>query len=208
MDTIRVLYAEDDPADRELTTRHLARHAPHLKLDLAPTVCEALDRLEGGAVDLVLSDFRLPDGTGLDVLEAVKARNLTIPVVLVTGSGDVESAVRLLKAGAANYVVKRPGYLQSLPSVINDAYRWYASSRELRRASVRVLYVEHEPADIELTRRAFQEHGRHLELEVVSRGRMALERLRTMPYDLLFLDYRMPDMSGIEVLKTIREEGL
>jgi DNA-binding NtrC family response regulator/nitrogen-specific signal transduction histidine kinase len=208
MDTIRVLYAEDDPADRELTTRHLARHAPHLKLDLAPTVSEALDRLEGGAVDLVLSDFRLPDGTGLDVLEAVKARNLTIPVVLVTGSGDVESAVRLLKAGAANYVVKRPGYLQSLPSVINDAYRWYASSRELRRASVRVLYVEHEPADIELTRRAFQEHGRHLELEVVPRGRMALERLRTMPYDLLFLDYRMPDMSGIEVLKTIREEGL
>ena len=208
MDTIRVLYAEDDPTDRELTTRHLARHAPHLKLELVTTVAAALDVLEGGGVDLVLSDFRLPDGTGLDVLEAVTTRSLSLPVVLVTGSGDVESAVRLLKAGAANYVVKRPGYLQTLPTVITDACRWYASSRELRRATVRVLYVEHEPADIELTRRAFQEHGRHLELEVVARGRTAIERLRTMPCDLLLLDYRLPDMTAIEMLKMIREEGL
>src|SRR5882724_3659566 len=185
MDTIRVLYVEDDATDRELTARHLARHAPHIKLELATTVA--------GAVD---------------VLEGVTARNLSLPVVLVTGSGDVESAVRLLQAGAANYVSKRPGYLQTLPAVISDACRWYASSRELRRAPVHVLYVEHEPADIELTRRAFREHGRHLELEVVARGRTAIERLRAIPCDLLLLDYRLPDMTAIEMLKTIREEGL
>ena len=208
MDTIRVLYVEDDATDRELTARHLARHAPHIKLELATTVAGAVDVLEGGGVDLVLSDFRLPDGTGLDVLEGVTARNLSLPVVLVTGSGDVESAVRLLQAGAANYVSKRPGYLQTLPAVISDACRWYASSRELRRAPVHVLYVEHEPADIELTRRAFREHGRHLELEVVARGRTAIERLRAIPCDLLLLDYRLPDMTAIEMLKTIREEGL
>ena len=98
MDTIRVLYVEDDPADRELTSRHLARHAPHLKLAVARTVREALDRLAAGDVDLVLSDYRLPDGTGLDLLEAIKGREIELPVVLVTGSGDADAAVRLLSS--------------------------------------------------------------------------------------------------------------
>src|SRR5258705_4682490 len=152
MDTIRVLYVEDDATDRELTARHLARHAPHIKLELATTVAGAVDVLEGGGVDLVLSDFRLPDGTGLDVLEGVTARNLSLPVVLVTGSGDVESAVRLLQAGAANYVSKRPGYLQTLPAVISDAFRWYASSREVRRGPGPLPALQHQAAGHEPSR--------------------------------------------------------
>jgi CheY-like chemotaxis protein len=69
MDSIRVIYVEDNPADQELTLRHLSRHAPHLKVRIAPTVADAIEKLEFGDVDLVLSDFRLPDGTGLDVLK-------------------------------------------------------------------------------------------------------------------------------------------
>ncbi len=203
-----MLYVEDDPGDRELTRRHLERHAPHLKLALAATVREALDRLTGGGVDLVLSDYRLPDGTGLDLLETIKARELEVPVVLVTGSGDAEAAVRLLKAGAADYVVKRPGYPETLPPVVEGAFRWFQSASEVRGRPIRVLYVEHDPADIELTRRAFAEHGRHLQLDVASRGDEALRRLRTVQYHLLLLDYRLPDLNGIEVLKMLRGDRI
>src|SRR5207249_1382061 len=71
---VRVLYVEDDPADRELTLRYLQRHAPHLELITVGTIGEAIERLadRDGPVDLVLSDYRLPDGTGLELLEAVK----------------------------------------------------------------------------------------------------------------------------------------
>src|SRR2546429_9729980 len=108
MDSIRVLYVEDDHADRDRTHRHLARHAPHIKLTVAGTVAEALERVTIGDMDVMLADYRLPDGTGLDLLEAIKARGLEVPVVLVTNSGDADVTVCLLKAGAADYLVKRP----------------------------------------------------------------------------------------------------
>lgn len=204
---LRVLYVEDDPADQVLTRRALERSALNVALTVVGTVRAAADRLERGDVDLVLSDYRLPDGTGLDVLETVRAREWAVPVVLVTGSGDVEAAVRLLKAGAADYMVKRPGYLDTLAAVLDAAYRWFRAAEEIRRTPISVLYAEHDAGDALLTRRAFAEHGRHLALEVVARGRDALERLRAVPYDLLLLDHRLPDLTGIEVLKALREEG-
>src|SRR6266542_3012676 len=118
MHTIRVLYVEDDRADQELTRRHLDQHARHLKLQVVDTVADALDELTAGGVDVVLSDYRLPDGTGLDLLESIKTRGMPVPVVLVTRSGDADAAVRLLKAGAADYVAKREGYLVKLPSTL------------------------------------------------------------------------------------------
>ena len=204
---LRILYVEDDPADQALTRRALARSALNIALTVIGTVRGAVDRLEQGDVDLVLSDYRLPDGTGLDVLEGVRAREWAVPVVLVTGSGDVEAAVRLLKAGAADYVVKRPGYLDTLAAVLDGAYRWFWAAEEVRRTPISVLYAEHDADDALLTRRAFAAHGRHLMLEVASRGRDALERLKAVPYDLLLLDHRLPDLTGIEVLKALREEG-
>ncbi len=205
MEVIRLLYVEDSPADQELTRRHLERHARHLKLTVVGSVGEALDQLAAGDVDVVLSDFRLPDATGLDLVQAVKARGWMLPVVLVTGSGDADTAVRLLKAGAADYVVKRPGYLDTLPAILEATVRWSQSVRELRRTAVRVLYAEHDPADVELMRRTFREHGPHFQLELTSQGREVLERVKTTAYDLLLLDYRMPDLSGIEILKALRE---
>jgi signal transduction histidine kinase len=203
-----ILYVEDNAGDRELTRRHLARHAPHLRLAEAPTLRDAIEHLTTQKVDLVLSDYRLPDGTGLDLLEAVKARRIEVPVVLVTGSGDADAAVRLLKAGAADYIAKRPGYLDTLPAILEGAYRWFAATSEIRRTPVHILYAEHDPEDAELARRAFKEHGGHLRLEVATRAWDALQCLRTAPYDLLLLDYRLPDLTGIEVLKALRAERI
>src|SRR2546425_2576807 len=208
MDSIRVLYVEDDPVDQELTHRHLARHAPHIKLTIAGTVTEALERVTIGDMDVMLADYRLPDGTGLALLEVVKARGLEVPVVLVTGSGDADVTVRLLKAGATDYLVKRPEYLATLPVVLESAFRWFRTASELRRAPIRVLYAEHHPEDMALTLRAFDEHDRRARVETVTLAREALARLKAVHYDVLLLDNRMPDLSGIEVLKELQAEGI
>src|SRR6185503_19087657 len=80
-------------------------------------------------IDLVLSDLRLPDGTGLDLLQQVRARKSPPAVVLVTGQGDQEVAVTALKSGAADYLVKQSDYLHRLPVVISNAI---AQNRYLR----------------------------------------------------------------------------
>src|SRR6266852_2995923 len=208
MDSIRVLYVEDDPVDQELTHRHLVRHAPHIKLTVVGTVAEAVERVTIGDMDVMLADYRLPDGTGLDLLDAVKSRGLEVPVVLVTGSGDADVTVRLLKAGATDYLVKRPEYLATLPVVLESAFRWFRTASELRRAPIRLLYAEHHPEDMALTLRAFAEHDRRARVETVTRAREALARLKAAHYDVLLLDNRLPDLSGIEVLKELQAEGI
>jgi two-component system, NtrC family, sensor kinase len=208
MDSIRVLYVEDDRADQDRTHRHLARHAPHIKLTVAGTVAEALERVTVGDMDVLLAGYRLPDGTALDLLDAVKARGLEVPVVLMTGSGDADVAVRLLKAGATDYLVKRPDYLVTLPVVLESACRWFRTASELRRAPLRLLYADHDPEDTALALRAFEEHDRRARVEMVTLARGALARLKAAHYDVLLLDNRMPDLSGIEVLKELQAEGI
>ena len=119
MDTIRVLYAEDDPADRELTTRRLARHAPHVKLDLAPTVSEALDKLEAGAVDLVLSDFRLPDGTGWDLMQELSATK-PVRAIAISGHNTDVDIERSRKVGFLDHIAK-PLVAEELTAAIERA---------------------------------------------------------------------------------------
>ncbi len=208
MDSIRVLYVEGDPVDQELTHRHLVRHAPHIKLTVVGTVAEAIERVTIGDMDVMLADYRLPDGTGLDLLDAVKSRGLEVPVVLVTGSGDADVTVRLLKAGATDYLVKRPDYLATLPVVLESAFRWFRAASERRRAPIRVLYAEHHPEDMALTLRAFEDHDRRARVETATHGREALTKLKTVHYDVLLLDNRMPDLSGIEVLKELQADGI
>ena len=206
--TLRILYVEDDPSDRALTRRAFDRSALQATLTIVETARAAADHVDREGVDLILSDYRLSDGTGLDVLEIARTREPVVPVVLVTGSGDVEAAVRLLKAGAADYVIKRPGYLDTLPAVLHAAYEWFQAAQEIRQTSISILYAEHDANDALLARRAFAEHGRHFSLDVVSRGQQAIERLQAVPYDILLLDHRLSDMSGIEVLKSLREHTL
>src|SRR6266481_5665570 len=208
MDSIRVLYVEGDPTDQELTHRYLVRHAPHIKLTVVGTVAEAVERVTIGDMDVMLADYRLPDGTGLDLLDAVKSRGLEVPVVLVTAAGDADTTVRLLKAGAADYLVKRPDYLATLPVVLESAYRWFRTATERRHAPIRVLYAEHHPEDMALTLRAFEEHDRRARVETVTRARDVLAKLKTVHYDVLLLDNRMPDLSGIEVLKELQAVGI
>ena len=113
---MKILYVEDDIFDADLTCRALQRTAPHLSLDIARTQNEAISRLEDLAAgyDLLLTDLRLPDGNGFALLAHVRDHRLPLAVVVITGQGDEEIAVSVLKAGANDYLVKRQDYLDRL----------------------------------------------------------------------------------------------
>src|SRR5438445_13030863 len=106
MDSIRVLYVEGDPTDQELTHRHLVRHAPHIKLTVVGTVAEAVERVTIGDPDVMLAAYRLPDGTGVDLLGVGPSSGLGRRGVPVTRPGRAHAAVRPLKAGDAHWRAK------------------------------------------------------------------------------------------------------
>ncbi len=121
-DTLRILYAEDNPQDADLTRSHFAEFAPHLELHIAGTGKECLARLQAGAHDVLLLDFRLPDMEGLEVLKTLVAREIRIPTIMVTGLGNEELVVKALRLGASDYVAKQAGYLDTLPDILNAAF--------------------------------------------------------------------------------------
>ena len=130
---LRVLYAEPNLLDADLTRRSLARYAPSIRLEVVGSGDEVLARLPvtaGGAAppyEVLLLDYRLP---GLNALEVVKTlrqeRGLRIPIVLVTGQGNVELAVQALRLGVDEYLVKQEGYLRQLPAILEKMQKQMA----------------------------------------------------------------------------------
>jgi EAL domain-containing protein (putative c-di-GMP-specific phosphodiesterase class I) len=115
----RVLIVEDERALLELYTDVLLA----ARFDVA-AACDsenALRALSAGVYDVVLTDVTLPDGSGVDVLRAVRQRDLDVPVVLVTGNPSVETAVQALELGALHYLVKPVTQAQLVRSVENAA---------------------------------------------------------------------------------------
>jgi PAS domain S-box-containing protein len=209
---VKVLYVEDDRRDADLARRELAGCTPWIALDVAATLGEARARLaDEGAYDLVLADLRLPDGLGLDLLAEIRERGLPLAVVILTGQGDEATAVGALKAGADDYVPKREGYLARLPAALEAALARRRAEAARRAGLIRVLCVEHSAADIDLTARHLAATAPHIRIETAHSAEEALARLpraagEACPWDVLLLDYRLPGLSALELLKALRDE--
>ncbi len=99
-----VLLVEDDEIMRlSLEDRLLLEKIP---VRAVPDVSSAKSELEKGDIDLVVTDIRLPDGTGIELFSEMTQYFPGIPVILMTAYGDVSDAVALVKAGALDYLTK------------------------------------------------------------------------------------------------------
>jgi two-component system, NtrC family, response regulator AtoC len=96
----------------------------------APTAAEALSKSQEG-VDLVLLDYRLPDGDGLSVLKKIKERNPDTLVILLTAYSSLETAVEAMKAGAYHYANK-PFNLDEIVLLVEKALETTELRREVR----------------------------------------------------------------------------
>jgi PAS domain S-box-containing protein len=145
MQKIEILYGERSRDDVELTLREFKKHRVDFKVDVAATGVECLEKLAEKSYDIVLLDYKLPMMNGLEVLKVIKD-NYDVPVVIVTGRGDEEVAVRAMKLGAYDYVIKTADYLGKLPLVIQNAIAKYRADKEKTKleAEIRSLkdYLE------------------------------------------------------------------
>lgn len=209
---LRVLYAEDNPLDADLTCSHFAQVAPEIAIDVVETGTLCLEHLTASAHDLLLLDHHLPDMEGLDVLRALMRARQQLPVVLVTGVGDENLVVKALRLGASTYVPKDGGYLKGLPELLRRVVDDFEERRRqglLAESSRRILYIEHNPMDVELTLQHFAEAAPGYEIEVLRSCAEALARLGRPPaYDAALIDLRMPDQSGLDFAREAQLLGL
>ena len=117
-EAMRVLVVDDEADIRELLDLTLARMG--LSADCAGTVAEAKALLERERYSLCLTDMRLPDGEGLDIVRLIGAQYGETPVAVITAFGSADNAVAALKAGAFDYLSK-PVALEQLRSLIKSA---------------------------------------------------------------------------------------
>jgi len=114
----RVLVVDDEADIRELLDLTLVRMG--LSADCAGTVAEAKKLLERERYSLCLTDMRLPDGEGLEIVRLIGAQYGETPVAVITAFGSADNAVAALKAGAFDYLAK-PVALEQLRSLIKSA---------------------------------------------------------------------------------------
>jgi DNA-binding NtrC family response regulator len=101
---LRVLIAEDEDKMRRILELILSPDG--YQIDLAQDGAKALSFLERSAYDLIITDLKMPNVDGMEVLKTVNKLSLDIPVVVITAYGSVESAVEAMKAGAFDYITK------------------------------------------------------------------------------------------------------
>jgi two-component system, NtrC family, response regulator PilR len=127
----RVLIVDDELSMREMLAILLKKEG--LDVRTAASRAEAARTLGEGPVDLVLTDVKLPDGDGLEILRQVKAAAPATPVVVMTAFGTTEMAVGARKLGAEAYILK-PFDVDELRIVLRDAL----ANRSLREENVRL----------------------------------------------------------------------
>jgi two-component system response regulator PilR (NtrC family) len=129
-----VLVVDDEPDLLELVSLTLSRM--NLRTRTAPDLGTARKLLKGERFDLCLTDMRLPDGDGLDLVAWIQENRNDIPVAVITAHGNVESAVRALKLGAFDFVSK-PLDLGVLRKLVGSAIKLGVAIDEQTAATLR-----------------------------------------------------------------------
>lgn len=138
-----ILIVEDDRIYARTTANWLVKNGMDARYVLS--VDSAKEFLSGNGVDLVLSDFRLGDCNGVELLEWMKTRGYRMPFLIMTGYGDIPGAVEAVKKGADNYLPK-PVQTEKVLGVIRELL----GRKEKRKRPEQAFYVCKSPLAVKL----------------------------------------------------------
>ena len=135
----RILIVDDDPALRRTFPHVLAQ--PGRSFDEAASIGEAIARLEQQHYDLVLLDYRLPDASGLAVLDWLVERRRDEAVIIISGEDAIDAAISALRRGADNYV-RKPYHVAQLQRAVDGALHKGALEKTNRAMGLRLKASE------------------------------------------------------------------
>jgi two-component system response regulator FixJ len=140
---LHIFFVDDEPKVRELVGGTLEQAG--FKASCFASAADCLEQLRADKCDLLITDVKLPGMSGIELLTEAKRLAPSLPVLVVTGYGDIPMAVRVMKAGAADFIEK-PLERQVLLSAVEFALKQIAPTdpllrKGLTRAEMRVLYM-------------------------------------------------------------------
>ena len=115
----RILIIEDEASIRRVLTKILSEESDTYIVEDAEDGIQGLEKIKNNDYDLVLCDIKMPKMDGIEVLEAVKKIKPEIPMVMISGHGDMETAIQTMRLGAFDYISKPPDLNRLLNTVRN-----------------------------------------------------------------------------------------
>src|SRR5438552_11317860 len=144
---MNILLVDDDEVDRLAIRRALRASSIDASVQDAVSAADALDMLGSSSFDCVLLDYNLPSTDGLQVMQKMREKGIRTAVVALTGYGDEQTAVELMKAGAADYLSTKTLYPDRLVQRLR-----YATDRQRQERERDELLVREQEARQEAER--------------------------------------------------------
>lgn len=168
----RVLYAEDDPNVASVVRSYFGHFGPEIELEIVPDGRTCLAHMAKGGYDVLLLDLVLPDITGLQVLGELSSRADPTPVVMASGLGQTDLAVRALRAGAVDCVDKTSPQFQQIVDIVKRVHARHLEKKFSQPSTPpfepaqkhRVLLVEISSATRRMLEEFFRRNAPQIEL--------------------------------------------
>lgn len=141
-ETVNILVVDDDEVDRMAVQRALKLAGVQMELSVAENCATALAALQQQHFDCVFLDYGLPDGDGLSLVQQVRSLGNAVPLVVMTGQGDEQIAVQVMKAGACDYLSKARISPENLYQILRQTIRVSRAEMEAALANERLKESE------------------------------------------------------------------
>lgn len=215
----RVLVADDDTALRDISREVLARSG--YTADAVADGAAAWQALNAGAYDLLVTDNNMPELSGFELLQKLRAAGLTLPVIMATGNPPAEEFTRPPWPQPAAMLFKPYSVaelLRTVTQVLREAAAPCSASPQrndrpatetggqpappLAKSAPRILVVDKDHDLRHLCALALSGPG--YQVDASEDGAAAWTALQSKPYDLLIIERELPVMSGMELVEKLR----
>src|SRR5262245_11540638 len=115
----KILIVDDERSIRELLEIFLKKEG--FEVQTASSVADALTCIKSTEFDLIISDIRMPDMTGIDLLRQLRSNNFSGQFILLTAFASADAAIQALKMGAFDYILKTENFVEELKVVVRHA---------------------------------------------------------------------------------------
>lgn len=181
---LRILIVDDDEVDRIAVRRAIKTAGIQVEVHEADTCAGAILTLKTQPFDCIFLDYRLPDQDGLALVQTIRAEGILSPLIVLTGQGDEQIAVDLMKAGASDYLAKSKISPGRLAQMLRNALRVHQAEQEATlvnqrfKESYELLIEQHQ--ELEQQRQQIYEQN----LELIQAAALKSRFLATISHEL------------------------